>query len=124
MVAWVLAERTRYRSEIPSNRRPYTLFQPDSPTQAYAQTGRGTSMKVPGLPAKQGLYDPQFEKDSCGIGFVVMYGISAHNDLVPPEKAWIGESMSRASDIGVFASRAECVEAIKNVPARCRVVLK
>ncbi|MGQ0812058.1 MAG: glutamate synthase large subunit [Nitrospiraceae bacterium] len=27
-------------------------------------------MDIPGLPRKQGLYDPQFEKDSCGIGFV------------------------------------------------------
>jgi glutamate synthase (NADPH) large chain len=25
----------------------------------------------PGMPEKQGLYDPQFEKDSCGVGFVV-----------------------------------------------------
>ena len=25
----------------------------------------------PGFPKKQGLYDPQFEHDSCGIGFVV-----------------------------------------------------
>ena len=24
-----------------------------------------------GLPARQGLYDPQFEHDACGIGFVV-----------------------------------------------------
>jgi hypothetical protein len=24
-----------------------------------------------GLPPKQGLYDPQFEKDACGVGFVV-----------------------------------------------------
>ena len=28
-------------------------------------------MNVPGFPPKQGLYDPQFEKDACGIGFVV-----------------------------------------------------
>ena len=28
-------------------------------------------MELPGLPRKQGLYDPQHEKDSCGIGFVV-----------------------------------------------------
>src|SRR5262245_9446540 len=29
----------------------------------------------PGMPEKQGLYDPQFEHDSCGVGFVVdMYG--------------------------------------------------
>ncbi|MCC2639988.1 MAG: gltB [Nitrospira sp.] len=27
-------------------------------------------MNVPGLPPKQGLYDPQHEKDSCGVGFV------------------------------------------------------
>ncbi len=28
-------------------------------------------MKPVGFPPKQGLYDPQFEHDSCGIGFVV-----------------------------------------------------
>ena len=28
-------------------------------------------MNVPGFPPKQGLYDPRFEKDACGIGFVV-----------------------------------------------------
>ncbi len=27
-------------------------------------------IKAFGLPQKQGLYDPQFEKDSCGVGFV------------------------------------------------------
>ena len=25
----------------------------------------------PGLPAKQGLYDPRYEHDACGVGFVV-----------------------------------------------------
>jgi hypothetical protein len=24
----------------------------------------------PGVPEKQGLYDPQFEHDSCGVGFI------------------------------------------------------
>src|SRR3989338_1547093 len=28
-------------------------------------------MNTPGYPEKQGLYDPQFEHDSCGVGFVV-----------------------------------------------------
>src|SRR3989454_1616977 len=28
-------------------------------------------MSIPGFPPKQGLYDPEQEKDSCGIGFVV-----------------------------------------------------
>ncbi len=29
------------------------------------------SMTANGLPPKQGLYDPQFEHDACGVGFVV-----------------------------------------------------
>jgi len=28
-------------------------------------------LPFPGLPPKQGLYDPQYEHDSCGVGFVV-----------------------------------------------------
>ena len=28
-------------------------------------------MSLSGLPPKQGLYDPQFEHDACGVGFVV-----------------------------------------------------
>lgn len=37
-------------------------------------------MMVPGLPPKQGLYDPRYEKDSCGIGFVVhMKGQKSHS---------------------------------------------
>ena len=32
-----------------------------------------------GLPPKQGLYDPQFEHDACGLGFVVnMKGKQSH----------------------------------------------
>src|SRR5665647_3855299 len=33
----------------------------------------------PGAPLKQGLYDPQFEHDSCGVGFIVnMKGRKSH----------------------------------------------
>ena len=28
-------------------------------------------MRLAGLPPKQGLYDPRFEHDACGVGFVV-----------------------------------------------------
>ena len=36
-------------------------------------------MKNPGLPEKQGLYDPQFEHDACGVGFVCqMKGKRSH----------------------------------------------
>src|SRR5881396_1186533 len=37
--------------------------------------GKAGSTMYPGIPEKQGLYDPQFEHDSCGVGFVVdMFG--------------------------------------------------
>ena len=37
-------------------------------------------MKNPGLPEKQGLYDPQFEHDACGVGFVCqMKGKRSHH---------------------------------------------
>jgi glutamate synthase domain-containing protein 2/glutamate synthase domain-containing protein 1/glutamate synthase domain-containing protein 3 len=37
-------------------------------------------MKRNGLPAKQGLYDPQFEHDACGIGFVAnIKGVKSHD---------------------------------------------
>ena len=32
-----------------------------------------------GYPQKQGLYDPQFERDACGVGFVVnIHGEKSH----------------------------------------------
>jgi glutamate synthase (NADPH) large chain len=34
-------------------------------------TGPGGATLPPGLPPAQGLYDPAFERDSCGVGFVV-----------------------------------------------------
>ncbi|MFD2613809.1 glutamate synthase large subunit [Paenibacillus gansuensis] len=37
-------------------------------------------MKLNGLPEKQGLYDPQFERDACGMGFVAnIKGNKSHN---------------------------------------------
>src|ERR1700677_2942009 len=36
----------------------------------YQQQKHKTS-KMIGLPPKQGLYDPRFEHDACGVGFVV-----------------------------------------------------
>jgi len=39
-------------------------------------------MNVPGLPRKQGLYDPRYEKDSCGIGFVANIKGQKSHDIV------------------------------------------
>ncbi|MFH0732399.1 MAG: glutamate synthase large subunit [Candidatus Omnitrophota bacterium] len=39
-------------------------------------------MKYIGLPKAQGLYDPQFEHDSCGVGFVCNITGEKSNDIV------------------------------------------
>ncbi len=36
----------------------------------------------PGLPVKQGLYDPQFEHDACGVGFVCQMKGKRSHDIV------------------------------------------
>jgi glutamate synthase domain-containing protein 2/glutamate synthase domain-containing protein 1/glutamate synthase domain-containing protein 3 len=38
--------------------------------------------ELSGFPAPQGLYDPQFEKDSCGVGFVVNIDGSRSNQVI------------------------------------------
>lgn len=41
-----------------------------------------------GLPRKQGLYDPQFEKENCGIGFIAhIRGEASHQIIVDAEQA-------------------------------------
>ena len=36
-----------------------------------------------GFPRKHGLYDPSFEKDSCGVGFVAhIKGLASHQILL------------------------------------------
>ena len=40
---------------------------------------RTTRMRHPYMPARQGLYDPAFEHDACGVGFVCnINGIRSH----------------------------------------------
>src|SRR5687768_454342 len=43
---------------------------------------RGYPYMFSALPPKQGLYDPQFERDSCGVGFVVDIAGRKSNDIV------------------------------------------
>ena len=50
---------------------------PTSPAQA-----RRATRNANGLPPKQGLYDPWFEHDACGVGFVVdIKGRKSHKIL-------------------------------------------
>ncbi|MCC8169514.1 MAG: hypothetical protein LIO59_03985, partial [Oscillospiraceae bacterium] len=42
-------------------------------------------MEFNGLPKKQGLYDPQFEHDACGIGFISNITGKTSNYIINPE---------------------------------------
>jgi len=51
--------------------------QPDFPSRPADSTAA-----LPGRPAKQGLYDPWFEHDACGVGFVAdLHGRKSHQIL-------------------------------------------
>ncbi|MGN6133485.1 MAG: glutamate synthase large subunit [Aureliella sp.] len=40
-----------------------------------------------GLPAKQGLYDPALEKDSCGVGFIAhIKGLASHQNVLDADQ--------------------------------------
>jgi glutamate synthase (ferredoxin) len=54
-----------------------TAPQPASPSHPADSTAA-----LPGRPAKQGLYDPWFEHDACGVGFVAdLHGRKSHQIL-------------------------------------------
>ncbi len=55
-------------------------------TVSAAGSADGTLTSTFGLPDKQGLYDPAFEKDSCGVGFVAhIKGEASHQIVVDAE---------------------------------------
>jgi len=59
-----------------------TVFAAAHPLSVVSQHNHMKTQGKPnqGLPEKQGLYDPQFEHDACGVGFVVhMKGRKSHD---------------------------------------------
>jgi glutamate synthase (ferredoxin) len=59
------------------NQKPYP--------EKHSTTNSDKSVRFsrPGVPAKQGLYDPWFEHDACGVGFIVdMKGRKSHEILL------------------------------------------
>ena len=46
-------------------------------------------MKIPNLPPKQGLYDPRFEHDACGVGFVVNIKGEKSHEIVEQALTWL-----------------------------------
>src|SRR5438552_17998057 len=54
-----------------------------APTPASPLWPRGDAgVAATRIPARQGLYDPRFEHDSCGVGFICHIKGKAHNKIV------------------------------------------
>lgn len=73
--------------------------------------------KALGLPQKQGLYDPRFEKDSCGVGFVAhIKGKASHQIIVDAIHAL--EQMEHRGGCGCEANTGDGAGILTTLPHR------
>ena len=84
------------------------------------------SRRSPGRPGKQGLYDPQFEHDACGVGFVVdIKGRKSHKILQQAiqvlrnldHRGASGSEINTGDGAGVLHADAACLLSRRS-PAR------
>jgi glutamate synthase (ferredoxin) len=68
-----------------------------------------------GLPPKHGLYDPQFEHDSCGAGFVVNFRGAASHDIVE-QALTILENMAHRGACGCEANSGDGAGILLQIP--------
>ncbi len=72
-------------------------------------------IKTFGLPQKQGLYDPQFEKDSCGVGFVThIKGKASHQIILDAIHAL--EQMEHRGGCGCEANTGDGAGILTTLP--------
>ena len=72
-------------------------------------------MNIPGLPPKQGLYDPQHEKDACGVGFVVdIKGHKSH--LIVQQGLQVLENLAHRAAQGCDPCTGDGVGILLQVP--------
>ena len=67
-------------------------------------------MEIANLPPKQGLYDPRFEHDACGVGFVVNIKGEKSHEIVDQGVAGTGVAGDRigaAVDKGDIGNAAD-----------------
>ena len=68
-----------------------------------------------GLPPKHGLYDPQFEHDACGAGFVVNFRGAASHDIVE-QALTILENMAHRGACGCEANSGDGAGILIQIP--------
>ena len=53
------------------------------------------------LPPAQGLYDPEFEKDACGVGFIAhIKGVPSHQNVIDADTLSIAVAFESGETFG------------------------
>ena len=82
-------------------------------------TKQPTAMKNqnqrPGLPARQGLYDPANEHDACGLGFVANIKNVKSHDIVR-DGLTILENLEHPGAVGAAPKAGDCVGMLIQMP--------
>ena len=66
-----------YGPELEEEQQPTNIYQYENTTDNHSWAGA--------LPKKQGLYDPEYEKDACGVGFAAhIKGKASHKVSLYP----------------------------------------
>lgn len=83
--SWFLRMRERLKVALLLDEEPYNSFlclnalpKAVIPSDVYVLS---CSIMFGALPPKQGLYDPAFEKDACGVGFIVNIDGSRNHEV-------------------------------------------
>lgn len=75
----------RIQHSLGHSSREQGIRHPDKrfiPIPVIIQNSKLTAMNTQAFPEKQGLYDPQFEHDACGVGFIVHQKGQKSHDIV------------------------------------------
>ncbi len=92
-------------------------MKPTQPPQPVQQTSSapGTTPGATGLPAASGLYDPAYEKDSCGVGFVAhLKGQASHQIVLDAIK--VLENMEHRGACGCEANTGDGAGILTGLP--------
>jgi glutamate synthase (NADPH/NADH) large chain len=80
-------------------------------------TGAKTSASMPGLPKKQGLYDPRNEHDACGVGFVAhMKGKKSHQ--IVQDGLFMLENLTHRGAVGADPLMGDGAGILVQIPDR------
>lgn len=70
-----------------------------------------------GLPARQGLYDPAFEHDACGMGFVVNIKGNKSHDIID-DALTVLENLSHRGASGADENTGDGAGILVQIPHR------